>query len=133
MHTLPTKLILFAGETDVHKINIPLLNWNGRCSLISVDVSNPALSNSIGAIGYNNVYGLAFVDGTMYGASGTDVFQINLSTGLGGTPISFAGQGLGAAWGASPPSPTPEPATILLLSTGLAGLLGFGRKKYFKK
>ena len=32
-----------------------------------------------------------------------------------------------------PPDPIPEPATILLLGSGLAGLLGFGRKKLFKK
>ena len=29
--------------------------------------------------------------------------------------------------------PVPEPSTILLLGTGLAGLLGFGREKLFKK
>jgi len=66
---------------------------------------------------YNNL--------TELGYAAVDLSIISSAQIMNVTKISHTGQGPGA--------PVPEPATMLLLGSGLIGLGVFGRKKFFKK
>lgn len=53
--------------------------------------------------------------------------------GEGDASLSIFGDGKADAVYRLSANPVPEPATMLLLGSGLIGLAGFGRKKFFKK
>jgi len=116
---------------------------NGASYLIDIDPANKkedgtplAITDvSDSTITYDNVYALAYLDDTMYGIlnnddqSTFDYFTIDLGTGqatlLGTEAFGDFGPIYGAAVKASP---TPEPATMVLVGVGLIGLAGMRRK-----
>ncbi len=93
-------------------------------SLLSVDAATGA-QTTVGGTGVVDLYGLAYLGGVMYAASGTNIYAMDLATGVLGTAVSFAGQGITAAYGATAVAPVPR--AVWLFGSGLLGLLAFAR------
>ena len=78
----------------------------------------------IGNMGIGDVYGLAYVGNTLYGAAGTSVYSVN--TVVGSTTLSAAIQDdIDVAYGAT--RVVPIPAAAWLFGSAMLGMLGIGR------
>ena len=119
------------GDLAFHNGNFYLASANNQ--LVRIDLSNLANTTAIGSFGVSGVYGLASGDNNvLYGVAGTSVYTVDTATGLATNPISFAGQGLGTAYGqsffAEATPEVPIPAAAWLFGSGLFAMAGLSRK-----
>lgn len=119
--------IAFAGNNQLFGTSTGGCGGGTDC-LYSIDAITGA-GSLVGAIGVQNVYGLAVQGGVLFGLSSDDnIYKINTTTGAGSlaTGYNVAGATNGAA---VQPSTVPVPASLPLLLGGLAGLVFLRRRR----
>jgi hypothetical protein len=109
-------------------------------SLLPVPDSLTQINQSTGAgttvapLGIGNVFGSATDDHvSLFGVTGTNIYAIDASNGVNRFLSSYAGQGLGAAYGTSffaeAIAPIPEPSSVALMGLGLAALAFYCKRR----
>ncbi len=112
-----------SGDLEYINGNLYLTSKPGD-QLYKIPISSPNSPVLVGSIGFSDVYGLAYVNGVLYGYTGSgQIISIDITDGAG----TLVGTGPGT-WGATS-SPAPEPGSLLLLGSGILGLCGFVRRR----
>ena len=116
---------------DLAFVGADLYLSTGDDRLVQIDLSGPAASD-IGGFGVANVFGIASPgDGTLFGVAGTDIFEVDLGTGMISNLMDFSGQGLGDAFGQSffsEAAPVPLPGAFALF--GSVAVIGAARRRF---
>lgn len=106
--------------------NGTLFMTNEHSLLIVVDPRTGA-GHAVGSVGFSDIYGLAWLGNRLYGLNlSGQLLQINTTTGAG-TLIARTNPSV-SAWGATS-SPVPEPASLILFSTGAALAASLHRRR----
>lgn len=121
----------FASGGDLAFVGADLFLASSSGQLVQLDLADLGASAAVGTFGVDDVFGIATDGaGTLFGVGGTTIFEVDPTDASTLSSVSFAGQGLGAAFGqsfrAEAGGPDPETSPIPLPATGLllAGALG---------
>jgi len=95
---------------------------------VYLDQNNESFGQGILLNSLGTFSGGAFSDSAITSINLSDPFSLTLVATIKHSEGDITSFNAGVA-----PAPVPEPATILLLGTGLLGIVAFGRKKFNKK
>lgn len=133
---IPPNSFYWAGMSTGGGTLYVAMGYGGTSLLYSLNTTT-GLGTLIGDTGVSKIGAMVFENGVLYAGSDAgpySIWTINTTTGIG----TFVTNEVGAPnefWGLAPftSSSTPEPTSILLLGSGIAGIWTATRRKFSKR